>query len=390
MLILYDGLLETHPMYVRLTRRIRLSWNLFKLTPSAKTVVNIRKMLVGPQLRSPQLPVILETPILNQHHRPSRRILVGGAYSSFHSIPGSSRIASLYLPDHLLLCHRSLHRQRHQVDVQLHVQTTHSCLTSDRNPLHLQAVTSCKSRHLSISPYLILDMNLILPHSDGMHNKHPHPKKYRPLEEDGYEFIDFGSPLSPLNSPKSTSSLAKDWMFPLPLSLDDLYHGASHTYRITRTLRSGKTQTVKIDIKILPGWRKGTRIRVPGVGNQRRDDSFQDIVFVVEELPDPRFTRVENDLFISVQVPWADSQSRPYSWSPSDSAEHGCSDITASATPSHPPEELAFLKGLNGEEFALSIPRTLVEGADGTRIVGAGMPIRNRGRVDGKGDLVVR
>jgi len=219
---------------------------------------------------------------------------------------------------------------------------------------------------------------------DSVHNKHRQGKKFRPLEEDGYEFIDFGSPLTPLSAPKASSTLSKDWIFPLPLSLDDLYHGASHTYRITRALRSGKTQSVQIDIKILPGWRKGTRIRVPGVGNQRKDDTFQDIVFVVEELPHPRFTRVDNDLFISVHVPWADSQSRPYSWSATESSVDVPSDTSATR------EELAFVKGLDGEEFALSIPRTLVEGADGTRIVGAGMPIRNRGGTDGKGDLVVR
>lgn len=119
------------------------------------------------------------------------------------------------------------------------------------------------------------------------------------------------------------------------------------------------------------------------MGNQLKDDTFQDIVFVVEELPHSRFTRVDNDLLISVQVPWADSQSGPYNWSAADSS-------TDRSTASAVREELAYVKGLNGEEFALSIPRTLIEGADGTRIVGAGMPMRNRGAVDGKGDLVVR
>ena len=32
----------------------------------------------------------------------------------------------------------------------------------------------------------------------------------------------------------------------------------------------------------------------------------------------------------------------------------------------------------------------LVEAADGTRIFGAGMPIRKNGKVVGKGDLVIR
>lgn len=195
--------------------------------------------------------------------------------------------------------------------------------------------------------------------------------------------------MQPLRAPSVKSStksgksgeLSKDWIFPLHLSLDDLYHGASHHYRIIRTLRSGKTQTVKIDIKVLPGWHKGTRIRVPGVGNERKDGTFQDIVFVVDELPHAQFSRTDNDLYVAIQVPWADARSRPYSWSSIDSRL----DDDPNAK-----DELAFVKGLNGEEYALPIPVSLVEAADGTRIVGAGMPIREKGEVVGKGDLVIK
>ena len=49
-----------------------------------------------------------------------------------------------------------------------------------------------------------------------------------------------------------------------------------------------------------------------------------------------------------------------------------------------------YVMGLDGEEYTIPIPRTLVEAADGTRIFGAGMPIRKDGKVVGKGDLVIR
>ncbi|THH29916.1 hypothetical protein EUX98_g4261 [Antrodiella citrinella] len=229
-------------------------------------------------------------------------------------------------------------------------------------------------------------------HKDSFGSGPSTRKKFRPLEEDGYEFIDFGSPLQPIRAPSVKSSstksgtsksgdLSKDWIFPLQLSLDDLYHGASHHYRVIRTLRSGKTQTVKIDIKVLPGWQKGTRIRVPAVGNERKDGTFQDIVFVVEEQPHTQFSRVDNDLYVTVQVPWAETRSRPYSWSSMDSRLDGDPSLG---------EELAFVKGMNGAEYGLPIPASLVEGADGTRVVGAGMPIREKGEVVGKGDLVIK
>ncbi len=104
-------------------------------------------------------------------------------------------------------------------------------------------------------------------------------------------------------------------------------------------------------------------------------------MFVVKEIPHPRFTRKGSDLYVNVQVPWADSPTAPYrSSSDSRSHEH------------HPPlrAEEVYVKALNGEEYALPIPRSLVEGADGTRIVGAGMPIRRHGQSVGKGDLFVK
>lgn len=203
------------------------------------------------------------------------------------------------------------------------------------------------------------------------------------LEDTDYEFVDLvdlGSPLHPLRSPKHKDNVSKDWLFPLPLSLEDLYRARSHHYRITRTLRSGSTQSVKIDIKVSPSWRTGTRIRVPGVGNERKDGTFQDIVFVVEEQPHPIFTRVDNDLVINVQIPWADTRSRPYP-----PICHAVDDGRPT-----PCDEEVYVKSIDGQEYALPIPRSLVEGADGSRVVGAGMPIRKHGKNTGKGDLVIK
>ncbi|KAI0687741.1 hypothetical protein BC835DRAFT_387995 [Cytidiella melzeri] len=224
-------------------------------------------------------------------------------------------------------------------------------------------------------------------HVDSSEDEEVYPKKPHfthktptPLEDTDYEFVDLvdlGSPLHPLRSPKSKDNVSKDWIFPLPLSLEDLYQGVSQHYRITRTLRSGSTQSVKIDIKVSPSWHTGTRIRVPGVGNERKDGGFQDIVFLVEVEPHPTFTRDGDDLVVSVQVPWADPHTRPY---------------PAVENTGYPPEEEeeVYLKALDGQECALPIPRSLVEGADGTRIKGAGMPVRKHGKNVGKGDMVVK
>ncbi|RDX57053.1 DnaJ-domain-containing protein [Lentinus brumalis] len=254
------------------------------------------------------------------------------------------------------------------------------------------------------------------------HRHHGKVKKHS-LGEDDYEFIDLGSPLKPLRSPKplSTTSQDKDWIFPLPLTLEDLYFGAKHRYRVTRTLRTEKssdshpsprTQTVQLDVHVSPGWRNGTRIRVPGVGNQRSDGSFQDIVFVVEEIAHPRFTRSGDDIVLPVRVPWVDAHSRrPYP--PHDIYEDDDSILGSEGgsgggggyrfgfgrgrqhghehdRDDEPEDDEVYVMGLDGEEYTIPIPRTLVEAADGTRIFDAGMPVRKNGKVVGKGDLVIR
>ncbi|RPD59615.1 DnaJ-domain-containing protein [Lentinus tigrinus ALCF2SS1-6] len=251
------------------------------------------------------------------------------------------------------------------------------------------------------------------------HRHRHHGKTKKHSLEDEYEFIDLGTPLKPLRSPKPLStSKDKDWIFPLPLTLEDLCFGAKHRYRVTRTLRadksshshsSSKTQTVQIDVHVSPGWRNGTRIRVPGVGNQRSDGSYQDIVFVVEEVAHPRFTRSGDDIVLPVRVPWADAHSRrPY---PSDMCDDDDSILDSEGGSGggryrfdfgrwrhhghehereEPEDDEVYVMGLDGEEYTLPIPRTLVEAADGSRIFGAGMPIRKNGRVVGKGDLVIR
>ncbi|KAI0822508.1 hypothetical protein BC628DRAFT_1412241 [Trametes gibbosa] len=273
-----------------------------------------------------------------------------------------------------------------------------------------------------------------------VHPKHGHPKtKKAELGEDDYEFIDLGTPLKPLRSPRSLSANTKDWIFPLHLTLEDLYLGTVHRYRITRTLNptsvtksppptssahaGAQRQTVQIDVHVSPGWTTGARIRVPRVGNQRPDGTFQDIVFVVAEAPHPRFVRRGDDLVLPVRVPWVDvhAPARPYPpgglhgdadsdlghgrgdrddrdgghyWLGSRAFrhmqpghEHGVGYAYG-----HPREEEdeVYVRGINGEEYTIPIPRTLVEAADGTRIYGAGMPARRNGCVVGMGDMVIR
>lgn len=74
---------------------------------------------------------------------------------------------------------------------------------------------------------------------------------------------------------------------PLPISLEDMYHGVKKKMKIKRKLfdDSGKRiLTDKIlEIPIKPGLKKGSKIKFKGVGDQE-EGGQQDLHFIVEEV----------------------------------------------------------------------------------------------------------
>jgi len=186
-------------------------------------------------------------------------------------------------------------------------------------------------------------------------------------KEVGSTYLDnaptYGSPLRALGTPRGTS---KEWLFPLPLTLDEMYYGTAFQFLITRELLSRKTEQVEIYVDVPPGIRSGTRIVCPRTGHQRKDGTLQDVVFLVEEMPHGSFTRVKDDLFVDICVPWMDTL-----------AERGA-DIC--------------IDGMDGEEIIFALPYPIYDkSTEGQLLVkGAGMPIRQGLKTVGRGDLIVR
>lgn len=202
------------------------------------------------------------------------------------------------------------------------------------------------------------------------------------MEEDESELEQrpptIGIPLRPSRSPGSQNS---DWIFPLPLTLEEMHSGTSYRFQITRQLTASPSasaeslgsssstnssaSTIHIDLEVPPGgYKNGTQIRFEGIGNQRKSDgSFQDIVFVVQEIIHDRFARVRDDLVARIELAWDEDDFK---------------------------EVVILLEGLDGENIAVPIPASPDSDRE-TRIPKAGMPIRNsEGRIIGRGDLVVR
>jgi len=154
---------------------------------------------------------------------------------------------------------------------------------------------------------------------------------------------------------------SNEWFFPLDLSLEELFHGTSLRFRIISRLLSREAKQSLVVIDIPPGTLAGKKICCPGVGHERKDGTFQDVVLVVQEKPHDRFERVKDDLFLDILVPSADQLAK----------DGG---------------NISF-KGIDGAKITVNIPYPVDQSWTEGKVVvkGAGMPFRK-----GRGELVVR
>ncbi|KAI9460750.1 hypothetical protein F5148DRAFT_1276730 [Russula earlei] len=151
---------------------------------------------------------------------------------------------------------------------------------------------------------------------------------------------------------------------PFKVSLEDLYGGATKHLKVSRRKLDGSTEGKVLEIAVQPGWKEGTKIRFPRAGNESADGTSQDLVFVVEDKPHPRFTRSGDDLVAKVEI----------------------SLVEALTNETGAKKELEHL---DSRRVQVPVPPGVVRPGQETRVTGDGMPIRRKG-ASGKGDLVVR
>lgn len=151
---------------------------------------------------------------------------------------------------------------------------------------------------------------------------------------------------------------------PLKVTLEELYTGATKRLKVGRKLLSGGTEDKILEITVLPGWKSGTKVRFPHAGNETVTGDAQDLVFVVEEKPHPRFVREGADLIHTIKIPLVDALT----------SEGG----------------LRQVEGLSGTKINVTMPSGVIKPGQETRVKGVGMPIRKDGAQRSKGDLVVK
>ncbi|ORY86777.1 hypothetical protein BCR37DRAFT_123564 [Protomyces lactucae-debilis] len=93
---------------------------------------------------------------------------------------------------------------------------------------------------------------------------------------------------------------------PLPVSLEDMFTGTTKKLKITRKLldHSGTSVPAEkiLEVVIKPGYKKGTKITFAGAGDEKANGSTQDIAFVLEEKPHPKFKREDDHLRLSFDL----------------------------------------------------------------------------------------
>ena len=119
-----------------------------------------------------------------------------------------------------------------------------------------------------------------------------------------------------------------------------------------------------LEINVLPGWKSGTKVRFPRAGNEQPGGESQDLIFVVEEKPHPRFRRDGNDLIIIQELPLVEALT----------GEGGKKTVVH----------------LDGQNLQVPVPLGVVKPGQETRISGRGMPVRKEGQTHKKGDLIVK
>lgn len=88
----------------------------------------------------------------------------------------------------------------------------------------------------------------------------------------------------------------------LNVALRDLYTGTTKKLKLRRRGMSGESESETLEVQIKPGWKPGTKLTYKGRGDLQPDGSAQDIIFVLQEKPDPDFSREDDDLKIKLKL----------------------------------------------------------------------------------------
>ncbi|KAG5490788.1 hypothetical protein JKF63_00910 [Porcisia hertigi] len=87
-------------------------------------------------------------------------------------------------------------------------------------------------------------------------------------------------------------------------TLEEIYTGCTKKFCVSRNMPSG-TEKKTFEVKVLPGYKKGTKIRFEregGLVEGYPPNVLADMVFILDERPHPRFERQGTDLMTTLHI----------------------------------------------------------------------------------------
>ncbi|KAG9039275.1 hypothetical protein FRB95_011860 [Tulasnella sp. JGI-2019a] len=175
------------------------------------------------------------------------------------------------------------------------------------------------------------------------------------------------SPHTPPTQPVLQADIPPEWVHPLPLTLEQLFRGGKHEFRITRHMLDGSKKDTTVLVDVQPGWKSGTRITFPGAGNERTPGQYQDVIFVVEQIHHERFARLDGGRLVVTE-------------------EISLPDALTPGRKLH----TRRIVGLDGKVIEFVAPSVIIKNGLETVVKGHGMYIRSKSQIAGRGDLVIR
>lgn len=122
--------------------------------------------------------------------------------------------------------------------------------------------------------------------------RHPSSAYYSPPSSFGFDDLSRSHPFQ--EKPQFVKR-------PLPVSLEDLYTGATKKLKVTRKLRNETSDKI-LTVNVKAGMKTGSRISFPGEGDALSSGKMQDLVFEIEEKPHAIFTRHGDNLQTTVKL----------------------------------------------------------------------------------------
>lgn len=95
---------------------------------------------------------------------------------------------------------------------------------------------------------------------------------------------------------------------PLPVSLEDLYKGATKKLKLNRKGINGEKEQTIVEVPIKAGWKAGTKINFSNQGDYQPEcQKRQTITFIIQEKPNSEFKRDGNNLIMTVPLTFKES-----------------------------------------------------------------------------------